>query len=391
MDEKFYLRFEDLHRGDTKRLLDKFQVYEPVISLICQETDDAKFLDLGCGKGEFLSFISACGGDTIGVEKNSVNRNSIKKNDKIIFEHDDALSWLKSQKDSSFDFVSAMHVIEHLDFPYLYELVGEIKRVLKKEGIMLFETPNPDNLTVATKNFYTDPTHLRLVPVNLASFIIQDHGFSRAYSWGVNESPNIGKSPCLNDVLGGASPDYAIFGLVTRSAFEGKLDKILQLSRGRSTKQICDLFEQRYQNDYSIVLEELKKIECKIVEQNCYYRDQIFESNRELNKEIIRLRHTLESELNSIYQSKSWRVTAPLRVLAKFLRGATKIILNALVSFKNNSKRDFFTIYSHKFRRFFENLLSDSDGKNWNHINSKKGAFFDKYKRILDKAVRKKK
>ena len=108
MDEKFYLRFEDLHRGDTKRLLDKFQVYEPVISLICHETDDAKFLDLGCGKGEFLSFISACGGDTIGVEKNSVNRNSIKKNDKIIFEHDDALSWLKSQKDSSFDFVSAM-------------------------------------------------------------------------------------------------------------------------------------------------------------------------------------------------------------------------------------------------------------------------------------------
>ena len=32
-----------------------------------------------------------------------------------------------------------------------------------KESDHSFETPNPDNVTVATKNFYTDPTHLRLI------------------------------------------------------------------------------------------------------------------------------------------------------------------------------------------------------------------------------------
>ena len=71
MDENFYLRFEALHRGDSKTLLAKFRVYEPIISLICCEADNPKFLDIGCGNGEFLTFISSFGGDAIGVEKNS--------------------------------------------------------------------------------------------------------------------------------------------------------------------------------------------------------------------------------------------------------------------------------------------------------------------------------
>ena len=61
MDENFYLRFENLHRGDSKTLLAKFQVYEPIISLICNENNNPKFLDIGCGNGEFSTFISLLG------------------------------------------------------------------------------------------------------------------------------------------------------------------------------------------------------------------------------------------------------------------------------------------------------------------------------------------
>ena len=123
MDENFYLRFENLHRGDSKTLLAKFQIYEPIISLICNETNNPKFLDIGCGNGEFLTFISCFGGDVIGIEKNSAYLKG--ENNKILLEHSDALTWLKLQDDSSFDFVSALHVIEHLEFSYLYERVGE--------------------------------------------------------------------------------------------------------------------------------------------------------------------------------------------------------------------------------------------------------------------------
>ena len=385
MDENFYLRFENLHRGDSKTLLAKFRVYEPIISLICNETNNPKFLDIGCGNGEFSTFISSFGGDVTGIEKNSAYLKG--ENNKILLEHSDALAWLKRQDDSSFDFVSAIHVIEHLEFSYLYEMVGEIKRVLKDNGVVLFETPNPDNVTVATKNFYTDPTHLRLIPSSLLSFVIKDHGFSVTHKWGVNESPRVEKSTCIYDVIGGASPDYAIFGLVKEEAFGGKLEHVLRSAKGRSTKEICDLFEARYQHDYTIISKELKKIDNKIFEQNCYYRDQIFE----VSKEITRLRHSFESELSSIYKSKSWKITAPLRFVANGLRVGKKIISNASVSLKNNSVRDFFAIYSEKCRRFVMGMLDNMEKKNWKYRGIKKGTFFEKYKRMLNKAIRKKK
>ena len=385
MDEKFYLRFENLHRGGTKTLLAKFRVYEPIISLICCEANNPKFLDIGCGNGEFLTFISCFGGDVIGIEKNSAYLKG--ENNKILLEHSDALTWLKRQDDSSFDFVSAIHVIEHLEFSYLYEMVGEIKRVLKENGIILFETPNPDNVTVATKNFYTDPTHLRLIPYSLLSFVIKDHGFSVTHKWGVNESPHVEKSTCIYDVIGGASPDYTIFGLVNRNAFGGKVEKVLSTPKGRTTKEMCDLFEARYQHDYSIISKELKKIDDKIFEQNCYYRDQMFE----VSKEIVRLRHSFELELSSIYKSKSWKVTAPLRFIANRLRIGKKIISNALVSLKNNSMRDFFAIYSEKCRRFVTGALGDIEKKNRSQRGLMRGVFFEKYKRMLNKAITKKK
>ncbi len=385
MDEKFYLRFENLHRGDSKTLLARFQVYEPIISLICSEANNPKFLDIGCGNGEFLTFISSFGGDVIGVEKNSAY--SKRKNKKILFEHSDALAWLKRQDDSSFDFVSAIHVIEHLEFSYLYEMVGEIKRVLKESGIILFETPNPDNVTVATKNFYTDPTHLRLIPSSLLSFVVKDHGFSVAHRWGVNEPLHIEKSTNIYDVIGGASPDYTIFGLVNQNALGGKLENVLRTPNGRSTKEMCDLFEARYQHDYSIISKGLKKIDGKIFEQNCYYRDQMFE----VRKEIVRLRHSFELELRSIYESKSWKITEPLRFVANRLRVGKKIISNALIILKNNSIRDFFAIYSEKCRRIVMGTLGDMGKKNWNQKGLTRGVFFEKYRRILNKAIRKKK
>ena len=175
--------------------------------------------------------------------------------------------------------------------------------------------------------------------------------------------------------------------MVNENAFGGKLEDLLRSPKGRSTKEMCDFFEARYQNDYSIISKELKKIDDKIFEQNCYYKDQMFE----VSNEIIRLRHSFESELSSIYKSKSWKITAPLRFIANRLRVGKKIISNAFVSFKNNSIRDFFAIYLEKCRRFVAGTLGDMEKRNWNHRGLKRGAYFEKYKRMLNKAVRKKK
>ena len=136
MDENFYLRFENLHRGDSKTLLAKFRVYEPIISLICNETKP-KIFGYRMRKWRIFDFyIFFWGRCNRRRKKLSLPKG---ENNKILLEHSDALTWLKRQDDSSFDFVSAIHVIEHLEFSYLYEMVGEIKRVLKENGIILLK------------------------------------------------------------------------------------------------------------------------------------------------------------------------------------------------------------------------------------------------------------
>ena len=79
------------------------------------------------------------------------------------------------------------------------------------------------------------------------------------------------------------------------------------------------------------------------------------------------------------------------QVCSEWITGWKKIISNALVSLKNNSMRDFFAIYLEKCQRFVMGTLGDMEKKNWNQRGLKRGVFFEKYKRMLNKAIRKKK
>ncbi len=75
--------------------------------------------------------------------------------------------------DRTFDAVTCMHVVEHLQDPSY--LVREIARVLKPGGTVYIETPDPKSVDMkspvgkgtehVTVNFFDDSTHVRPVPV----------------------------------------------------------------------------------------------------------------------------------------------------------------------------------------------------------------------------------
>jgi SAM-dependent methyltransferase len=83
----------------------------------------------------------------------------------------DSLPW----PDASFDAITCMHVVEHLQRPY--HLISESARVLREGGRIYVETPDPKSTSVGsargagagqvTLNFYDDPTHVK--PVTLDS------------------------------------------------------------------------------------------------------------------------------------------------------------------------------------------------------------------------------
>lgn len=94
-------------------------------------------LDAGCGHGSFLvdenrSKISQAYG--VDISKSSVSKNISLDEIKITnLEH-------LPYKDNYFDVVTSLWVIEHLENPQV--VFKEIARVLKKNGLFLFATPN---------------------------------------------------------------------------------------------------------------------------------------------------------------------------------------------------------------------------------------------------------
>jgi O-antigen chain-terminating methyltransferase len=56
-------------------------------------------------------------------------------------------------------------------------LIDESLRALKPKGIVIFEAPNPENLTVGAYSFYTDPTHTSPQVPDTISFLLEQRGF----------------------------------------------------------------------------------------------------------------------------------------------------------------------------------------------------------------------
>jgi len=165
--DNFYVELENEFRGDPTEKLKKYLPY-------IQQNE--KVIDIGCGKGEWLKLLKENGIEAVGVEINSLNANMLKKEGFEIYE-EDALSFLKKQKDNSIDVITAFHVIEHLPFEYLLKFLFEIHKVLKPNGKLILETPNPKNVGVGACNFYTDPTHIKPLPPHLTKFLLKYSGF----------------------------------------------------------------------------------------------------------------------------------------------------------------------------------------------------------------------
>jgi SAM-dependent methyltransferase len=94
----------------------------------------------------------------------------------------DAVEHLRDLPADSFGAVSGFHIIEHLPFKTFVELLDASLRALAPGGAILFETPNPDNVLVGSRNFYLDPTHRNPLPKEMPVMIAEARGFARAHA-----------------------------------------------------------------------------------------------------------------------------------------------------------------------------------------------------------------
>ncbi len=171
-----YISFEDKFRGSREDIKNRQKYYLPLIKEIIRDEDI--IVDIGCGRGEWLELLKESGINSIGVD---LNRLMVKESKKLGLNAicQDAISYLKSQKDNSIRVITGFHIVEHLPFELLISLFNESYRVLKEGGMVIFETPNPENILVGSSTFYTDPTHINPIPPVTLEFLAQNRGFSK--------------------------------------------------------------------------------------------------------------------------------------------------------------------------------------------------------------------
>ena len=207
----FYRAFEEKYRGPRECIKLRLQVYRQFIEPIKTLYSDLKAVDLGCGRGEWLEVLGEAGFYPHGVDVDDGMLADCKTLG-LSYVKEDAIKHLKSLPDESQVIVSGIHIAEHLPFNALQALVIEALRVLKPCGLLILETPNPENIVVGTTNFYLDPTHERPIPPELLIFLTDYHGFARSKILRLNEAPKLSNSDQvqLYDVITGTSPDYAV-------------------------------------------------------------------------------------------------------------------------------------------------------------------------------------
>jgi len=215
--DNYYLSLEQAYRGSRDEILKRYKATLHLVEPLFTKKKEMRAADLGCGRGEWLQIISGYCAEVTGIDMNSAMVSQCL-NHGLNAEQGDLLEWLQRQTDQSLDLVTAFHVIEHLPFEKFNMLIHEIYRVLTYGGSVILETPNPENIHVATHMFYRDPTHKTPVPKELSSHLLEFHGFTQITVHPVHPFENTMRVPedsevakRFNSMVYGAT-DYLVTG-----------------------------------------------------------------------------------------------------------------------------------------------------------------------------------
>jgi SAM-dependent methyltransferase len=166
-----YVGFERRFRGDpeavaaalAERYLDLLVANPPVV-------------DIGCGRAELVEMLTRRGVEAIGVDTDP-SMVAEARDRGLDVRQVDGSSFLRGREPGSLGAVIATHLVEHLEFADLVELLELAATRLRPGGLFIAETPNPTSLVVLGNSFILDPTHLRPLHPSLLTFLCEGAGF----------------------------------------------------------------------------------------------------------------------------------------------------------------------------------------------------------------------
>jgi O-antigen chain-terminating methyltransferase len=213
----FYADFEKRFRGEQQMVRERQQYYLQFIDEAGAGTPEARVLDLGCGRGEWLTLLREHNKFAHGVDLNDPFLDLCRGRGLEVTKAD-ALEYLTTCEPASLGAVTGFHIIEHMVAFEQIRLVQLAFRALRPGGVLILETPNLENLQVAAHDFYLDPTHVRPVPAKLLDFTARQVGFG--------DVRTEGRAPCEDgDAAQGWSRYQDLALIAFRSAAEAEEGK----------------------------------------------------------------------------------------------------------------------------------------------------------------------
>lgn len=174
--DQLYVDFENVFRGSREDIKGRLKIYLSTIEESIKSKETCGILDLGCGRGEWIELLKENGYKAKGIDMNQVMI-QLCKDLGLDVELNDAFNYLSQLEDSSLGLVTGFHLIEHLPYEKQIKLIDEIFRVLKPNGLMVLETPNPQNILVGSGTFFIDPTHVKPMFPDTLRFLAEKRGF----------------------------------------------------------------------------------------------------------------------------------------------------------------------------------------------------------------------
>ena len=336
MNDGFYRAFEDRHRGSRELIKRRLGAYFIFTQPLCEQYPASPALDLGCGRGEWLEVLGSWGLNPVGIDMDE-GMLSACHDQGLSVHKGDAIEYLSTVASNSQAVVSAFHFVEHISFDQLRMLVSETLRVLKPGGLLIMETPNPENIVVATRNFYLDPTHNRPIPPELLEFVPEYYGFKRVKTIRLQESKELAQSETLTlqDVFHGVSPDYAI------------------VAQKDADPALMAFTMEGFSREYGITLEDLSNkydnsIKAKIWQADAKAQQADAKAQQADAKaqqaEIVSLNWQQQAyqgneRISVIYASTSWKITKPLRTIKRALTGDFSFFRRVFSAVKLKTKK----------------------------------------------------
>jgi SAM-dependent methyltransferase len=147
--------------------------------------DAAPVLDVGCGRGEFLSLLRDAGIEASGVDADA-DMVAFARGEGHEVVQADALAHLEKLEDDSLGGIFAGQVVEHLPPRTLVRFLALAHDKLRPGGVFVAETINPLS-PIAFRHYFADLTHAQpLVPETL-ELLVRAAGFAEVETQYLNE------------------------------------------------------------------------------------------------------------------------------------------------------------------------------------------------------------